>query len=105
MTAGATKIYMQTLNDVQFKILDSLYFVESYDTLLEEVGEPAAVITDELRTLIDKGLVQVMAWDEETKDYKRSIMYDADDMRAFQYLVTKNGLSLHTQSQREQRAK
>ena len=89
------QIAMAELNDVQFRILDALYFVESFDNILEDAGGPEAVIADELKMLIDQGLVQVMEFDEKIKDFVKSIFYDTDNMRAFHYLATRKGLLKH----------
>jgi hypothetical protein len=83
------------LNDVQFDILDSVYFVESLEHILEETDTPRAVVIDELRTMIDRGWVQVMQYDEAAGDYVRTSIYDADNMDEFCYLATKQGLLRH----------
>jgi hypothetical protein len=84
------------LNSDQFAILDTLYFVEPFDRIVEESGLPESVVKDELRTLIAQRLVQVMQFDEGSKDYVRTNMYDADNMRACHYLATKEGLLKHS---------
>lgn len=84
------------INDAQFAILDSLYFVEPFDRIIEESGLSESVVKDELRNLIAARLVQVMAFDEKSKDYIRSTMYDADNMRDYHYLATKEGLLKHS---------
>ncbi|WNJ20150.1 hypothetical protein [Pontibacter sp. G13] len=83
------------LNDLQFQILDSLYFVESFDHVVEEAGEPIPHVVDELRTLIDKGLVQVMSFDDSVQDYVRSSIFDTDNLNQYHFLATKQGLMLH----------
>lgn len=85
----------EEMNDVQFDILDSLYFVEPYAYILEEVSHPPAVVKDELRQMIDKGWVQVMRFDEEKGDYLRTSIYDADQMEDYAFLATKEGLLRH----------
>jgi hypothetical protein len=85
----------QELNDVQFEILDAIYFVEPLDNILEEVAAPRAVVLDELRTMIDKGWVQVLRFDEDSGDYVRTAIYDSDQMGDFGYLATKDGLMKH----------
>lgn len=84
------------INDAQFAILDSLYFVEPFDRIIDESGLSESVVKDELRNLIAARLVQVMAFDEKSKDYIRSTMYDADNMRDYHYLATKEGLLKHS---------
>jgi hypothetical protein len=84
------------LNDAQFAILDTLYFVEPFDQIIEESGLPESVVKDELRNLIAARWVQVMAFDETSKDFVRSTLYDADNMRDYHYLATKEGLLKHS---------
>lgn len=83
------------LDDLEFEILNCLYFVEPFDKILEEVSASPAVITDGLKTLIHKKMVVPMKWDEEKQDYSRSFMYDGDNMNAYSYLATKEGLMAH----------
>lgn len=85
----------QELNDVQFDILNAIYFVEPLANILEEVDAPRAVVLDELRTMIDKGWVQVLRFDEDRGDYVRTAIYDSDQMGDFRYLATKAGLMKH----------
>ena len=83
------------LTDIQFQILDSLYFVESFGHIVEEAMEPKAVVKDELRTLIDKGLVQVMMFDEAKGDFQRTTIFDSDNIQDYSFLATKDGLLKH----------
>lgn len=83
------------LNELQFQILDSVYFVESFEHIVEEAEEPRAIVIDELRTLIDRGWIQVMEFNEEKGDYFRTLYYDTDNMDQYSYLATKDGLLKH----------
>lgn len=85
----------EPLNDIQFDILDALYFVEPFEKLREEVSSPLPVIIDELRTLIDKGWVQVMIYDEDAHDYVRTGIFDSDHLEEYHFLATKEGLLKH----------
>jgi hypothetical protein len=40
-------------------------------------------------------MVAPMKWDEKTKEFIRSFIYDSDNMRAYHYLATKEGLIAH----------
>lgn len=86
------------LNRVQFAILDALYFVEPYSTLLEEVDAAPGVIAAELHTLIHRGYVQVMVFDEAAQDYVKTPFRDTDNLHAYRYLATKQGLLAHNGS-------
>ena len=86
---------MHELNDVQYAILDALYFTEPLDNILGEVAASQAVVEDEIRTLIDWRYVQAMAFDEASQDYLPSAHYDADHMGDYRYVATKEGLLAH----------
>lgn len=84
-----------TLNDVQFDILDALYFVEPYERVLADVSHPEPIVRRELLTMIKKGWVQVLRFDEAKGDYIRTHMMDVDNMQEFAFLATKEGLLRH----------
>lgn len=83
---------MREFTDVEYDILDILFFVEPWDKILEEVDSPANIVKDGLRFLIEHKFVTAMTWDEEHNDYKKSNFYDADNMSAYYYLATRKGL-------------
>ena len=83
------------MTDLQFAVLDALYFVEPYDRILEEVGEPEHVVGAVLRELIALRWVQPMRFDKASNDFVRSHVFDTDDLRACHYLATKEGLLAH----------
>jgi hypothetical protein len=85
---------MTELNDIQVRILRALTFVEPFDTLVEEIPYPEPVIGAELKTLIAQRFVQPMQADKKTGAYQRSFVFDSDNMRAFLYIATSQGIDL-----------
>ena len=85
----------ELLNDLQFDILDALYFVEPFANILEEVHTSRPILIDELRTMIDRGWIQVMEFDKEQGDYYRSTIFDTDRLELYFFLATKEGLLKH----------
>lgn len=83
------------IDDIEFDILNCLYFVEPFEKILEEVHQPPAIVSDVLKTLIRKKMVVAMRWDEEKGDYERSFIYDGDNLNAYSYLATREGLMAH----------
>ena len=81
--------------EVEYEVLNALYFVEPFEKILEEVNAPANVVADSLKQLVGLGYVAPMKWDEERKEYIRSFIYDSDNMYAYHYLATKEGLLAH----------
>ena len=85
----------ELLNDLQFDILDALYFVEPFEKIFEEVQTSRPILIDELRTMIDRGWIQVMEFDKDQGDYFRSAIFDTDNLEAYYFLATKAGLLKH----------
>ena len=86
---------MEHLNDIQFDILDVLYFVEPYEKILEEVSYPESIVRDELRNLLSMRLIQVMKYKEEVKDFVPASIFDSHNFRGCYFLATKEGLMKH----------
>lgn len=85
----------EELTDLQFQILDSVYFVESFENIREEADATLPVIVAEMRYLIDKGWMQVMQFDEEKDDYVRTAIFDTDHLEEYHFLATRDGLMKH----------
>ena len=83
------------LNDIEYDILNALYFVEPFEHILAECNAKPSVVADVLKQLIHRKFVVAMQWDDEKKEFIRSFMYDSDDMNRYHYLATKNGLLAH----------
>ncbi len=83
------------LNDTQFAILDTLYFVESYAHILEDTGIAEAVVRDEIKQMVDKGWIHVYQFDEDEGDFVRTRIYDSDNMHEYHFLASKDGLLKH----------
>lgn len=84
-----------TLNDIEWEILNALYFVEPFQHVLDEVKQPAPIVADCLKQLIHKKYVVALAWSDEKQDYVKTFMYDSDNMHSYHYLATKDGLMAH----------
>ncbi|MCX6351652.1 MAG: hypothetical protein NTX03_07310 [Bacteroidetes bacterium] len=83
------------LDDVAMDILSAVYFVEPFDKILEDVNHPAKVVADSLKFLIMHRYITAMKLNEGEDVYVRSFIYDADDMRAYNYVATRKGLLAH----------
>jgi hypothetical protein len=83
------------LSEIDFDILNVLYFVEPFSKILEEVDAPPKIVADCLKQLIAKKMVVAMRFDEQKQDYVKSFIFDSDDMHAYSYLATKDGLLAH----------
>ena len=85
----------EELTELQFQILDSLYFVERFEHVLEEAEQARPIVVDELRTMIDRGWIQVMVFNHENGDFVRTLIFDTDHLEEYAFLATKEGLLKH----------
>lgn len=83
------------LSDIEYDILNAIYFVEPFRNIMAECKAPEKVVADVLKQLIDKKYVSPMQFDEDKQEYVRTFFYDSDDMNAYHYLATKDGLLAH----------
>ncbi len=83
------------MNDIQFDILDKLYFVEPYQSLLKEIHVSESILRNELKDLIKKGWVQIMKFDEQIQDFVPTPFLNVDDLQSCYFLATKEGLLKH----------
>ena len=90
---------MRELTEVEYDILNTVYFVETFDKILEEVSYPVNIVADSVKFLIRMKYISPMRLDPKTKDYVRSFMYDSDNMRAYRYIITREGLEAHNTRQ------
>ncbi|MES2558201.1 MAG: hypothetical protein V4590_00565 [Bacteroidota bacterium] len=85
----------EQLSDIEYDILNAIYFVEPFQNILDECKAPEKIVADVLKQLIAKKYVSPMQFNEDTQEYVRTYFYDSDDMRAYHYLATKEGLMIH----------
>lgn len=86
---------MRAFTELEYDILNTIYFVESFEKILEEVNAPENIVADGLKFLIDHKFVIAMRWNSGKQEYERTFFYDSDNMRAYHYLITKDGLTAH----------
>ncbi len=86
---------IEPLSDIEYDILNAIYFVEPFDNILSECKAPENIVADVLKQLIAKKYVTPMLFDEEKQEYLKTFFYDSDNMRAYAYLATKDGLLAH----------
>jgi hypothetical protein len=85
----------EPLSELEYDILNAIYFVEPFSTLIEECNAPEKIIADVLKQLIAKKYVTPMAFDHDKQEFIKTYFYDSDNMNAYSYLATKEGLLAH----------
>ncbi|MBC6699152.1 hypothetical protein [Hymenobacter sp. BT190] len=82
------------MTDPEFEILDELYFVTPFATLLQKTGLPAAELTQHLRVLLEQGLIRSYWPDPDTE-----LAYEESSFGALSqdclFLASKEGLLQH----------
>ncbi|GAB2875216.1 hypothetical protein GCM10027044_42300 [Hymenobacter ruber] len=91
---NAPKRPLSAVTDPEFDLLDELYFVTPFRTLLQKTGLPAAELEDQLRTLLEQGLIRSYWPDPDTELAYETTSFGAI-ARDASYLASKEGLLQH----------
>jgi hypothetical protein len=82
------------MNEIEFDIIDELYFVTAFDDLNRQLDLAEALLGRHLQDLVVQGYVKCFFPDPDTE-----VAYDeaafVQDYRKYYYLVTKAGLVAH----------
>jgi transcription initiation factor IIE alpha subunit len=81
------------MTDLEFKILDVLYFPETLEAIVEETGLSQNLVRAELKRLVSKGWVSAMRYSESAQDWVPTPIYDVEE--GYKYLATREGLMRH----------
>jgi len=82
------------MTEVEFDILDELYFVASYPDLRSTLSLSDAELCDGLKSLLGKGYVKIFYPDPDTEcDYQEAAF--GKHCQDYFYLATKAGLVVH----------
>lgn len=83
----------EILTDIEFNILDELYFVISYEELREKTGYTDAILSSHLTKFINNGFVRIYkSMDEEVDPNEIEL---TDSLLSYWFLATKRGLQVH----------
>jgi len=82
------------VTDSEYDLLDELYFVTPFRTLLEKTGVPAPELELQLRSLLEQGLIRSFWPDPDTELAYETTSFGAI-ARDAAYLATKEGLLQH----------
>jgi hypothetical protein len=81
------------MSDIEFEILDELYFVSSFEELLKNVSFGETELKEELQSLIKKGWVKGL--DITSDDVVSDLEKINKNIYQYNYLATKEGLLAH----------
>ena len=81
------------MTDLEFEILDEIYFVESFENLQKKLEIEKQVLKDTLKQMIEKGWVKCFA------NQYTEVVFDThsfeEKYHIYHYLATKEGLLAH----------
>ncbi len=81
------------MTDLEFDILDELYFVQTFEDLLAAVGTEETALRTALAVLLDKGWIKCLGPED---DELPAAACDLTTRYAeYRYLATKRGLLVH----------
>jgi DNA-binding Lrp family transcriptional regulator len=82
------------VTDAEFDLLDELYFVTSFRLLAEKTGLPGPELENQLRGLLEQGLIRSFWPDPDTELAYETTSFGAI-ARDASYLASKEGLLQH----------
>lgn len=86
---------MSELSDLEFRILDEVYFVSSYETILENVGVDKDLFQAGLVGLLEKDLITQMKYNQSLKDFEKFEIPDISLITTSCFVATRKGLLIH----------
>lgn len=86
---------MSGLSDMEFRVLDELYFVTAYHELLELTALEEGQFRETLLGLIDQGLVHQMRYNATINDFERLEQPDRASCLQSSFVASRQGLLIH----------
>jgi len=83
------------MNELEFQIMDEVYFLCSFQQLLQVIGCDEEKLSDSLIELLKKDFIQQLVFDDDEKDYLKLESPDFSRIKAASYVATKKGLLEH----------
>jgi hypothetical protein len=81
------------MTELQFDILDELYFVIEFEDLSNQSGIARKKLIPELRKMLEKGWIKVFEGEIELEPDK--VSPDDDEFVTYRFLASKKGLFAH----------
>ena len=81
------------MTEIEFEVLDELYFLQSYQYLINTLKIGDDILKSTLQELISKGWVRCYSSPSEEVDFELSVF--AKEFKNYQYLASKAGLLAH----------
>lgn len=83
------------MNELEFQIMDEVYFLCSFQQLLQVFGCNDEKLSDSLVELLKKDFIQQLVFDDDEKDYLKLESPDFSRIKSASYVATKKGLLEH----------
>ncbi len=84
-----------TLTNIQFELLDQLYFTMEYYALCQNLSLTGAELDAELKQLLELRLIHQLIYNEQSKEYDFCEEIDLERLHTSSYVITKQGLIIH----------
>ena len=83
------------LSELEYLILDELYFVSSYQEILNNVGCEGELFKVVITGLLEKGLAVQMTYNTDLKDFIKLDHADRNLLEHSHFVATRQGLIVH----------
>ena len=86
---------MSELTDLEFRIIDELYFVTSFNDLLNSLDEDQSKLLNGVKMLLEKELITQLIFDDALKDYRKLDTPDFQALEDSYFVASRQGLLIH----------
>ena len=86
---------MSFFNKLEFDVMDEVYFISSFEQVMENTGAGKEELREVLLSLLQNNFVQQLIYNESLHDFEKLELYNASKMESSSYVATKKGLLAH----------
>jgi hypothetical protein len=89
------KNFMSKLSDLEFRLLDEVYFISSYKVLFENLDCSEDVFQQTLRSLLENKFINQLKYNDMLFDFEKLEIPDYASLEESSFVATKLGLLIH----------
>ena len=83
------------MNELEFEIIEELYFVTSFTALLTNLSTEKQELKEALTTMVKQEWVTQLQYNITSKEFEKNSILNLEQFEECSYLATKKGLLLH----------
>ncbi len=86
---------MSTFSELEFEIMDELYFLSSFRQIMTNTGADGNELKKAILHLLQQDFIQQHIYNESLHDFEKMDYYDEAKIESASYVATRKGLMAH----------